>query len=102
MFKFFYNGTEMSMSELEPLMKENKVAFTADGDNFIVRYLSEEERFKINNKDSLWQEHEKVQLEIEIEYLERKINTGFKAFSTTPDKRELLLLKLKARLAGLN
>ncbi|MCL2522155.1 MAG: hypothetical protein FWE36_04765 [Erysipelotrichales bacterium] len=102
MSKFYYNGVEMTREELEPLMRENKVAFTADGENFIVRMLSEEERSKHNNSELLWVEREKIQLEIEIEYLERKLGENFSAFSTTLDKRELLLEKLKAKLANLN
>jgi len=100
MFKFIYNGMEMAHSEVEQLMREEKIAFTPDGDNFIVRYISEEERFETNKVTLKRIETEKIRLEMEIEYLERKLNTEpFRAFSQTPDIRSLVLEDLKAELS---
>jgi len=99
MFKFIYNGLEMPHSEVERLMREEKIALTPDGDVFQVRMVTEEERFELNKETLKQTEMEKIRLEMEIEYLERKLNTGFRPFSTIPDIRELVLEDLKTELS---
>ncbi|MCL2522157.1 MAG: hypothetical protein FWE36_04775 [Erysipelotrichales bacterium] len=103
MFKFIYNGVEMAHSEVEQLMREEKIALTPDGENFIVRMITEEERFALNKETLKRMEMDKIRLEMEIEYLERKLNAEpFRAFSSTPDIRSLVLEDLKSELAKKN
>jgi len=100
MFKFIYEGREMPLAEVEQLMMEEKIAFTEDNGTFIVRMITEAERFEANKATLKRIELDKIRLEIEIEYLERKLNAEpFKAFSGAPDIRSLVLEDLKTELS---
>jgi len=99
-YKFLFNGVEMPNDELERLMIEEKIAFKQEGDVFHVRMITEQERFEMKKPTLKRIEMDKIRLEMEIEYLERKLNAEpFKAFSSTPDIRSLVLEDLKTELS---